>query len=148
MKCLSVCQPFADLIVSGRKTIELRGWSTRYRGHVLVHAPIMVRWDDCARLGITDPVTGAILGRVTLADVKRYESADEVRQDALLHLAGRDFETKRYGFVLQDPIPFRFPIAQKGRLGLFEVEPHDMDSDSLVRDIMEDNHRYRLVGHH
>ncbi|MEK6867048.1 MAG: ASCH domain-containing protein, partial [Thermoproteota archaeon] len=27
MKCLSVSQPFADLIISGKKTIELRNWN-------------------------------------------------------------------------------------------------------------------------
>ena len=38
MKCLSLKQPFAELVVSGRKTIELRMWNTRYRGEFLVHA--------------------------------------------------------------------------------------------------------------
>lgn len=31
MKCLSVRQPFASLIVTGRKTIETRRWLTRHR---------------------------------------------------------------------------------------------------------------------
>ena len=38
MKCLSVCQPFAELIVQGKKTIELRKWNTKFRGEFLVHA--------------------------------------------------------------------------------------------------------------
>ena len=38
MKCLSVCQPFAELIVQGKKTIELRNGITRFRGEFLVHA--------------------------------------------------------------------------------------------------------------
>ena len=37
-KCLSIRQPYADLIVSGRKTIELRKWNARFRGEFLVHA--------------------------------------------------------------------------------------------------------------
>jgi predicted transcriptional regulator len=32
MKCLSVRQPFAELILSGRKMIELRSWNTNSRG--------------------------------------------------------------------------------------------------------------------
>ena len=38
MKCLSLKQPFADLLVSGKKTIELRKWNTKFRGKFLIHA--------------------------------------------------------------------------------------------------------------
>ena len=35
-KCLSLREPYAELIiVSGRKTIELRKWNTRFRGEFL-----------------------------------------------------------------------------------------------------------------
>ena len=37
-KCLSLKQPYADLVVSGKKTIELRTWNTKFRGEFLVHA--------------------------------------------------------------------------------------------------------------
>ena len=37
-KCLSLRQPYAELVVSGRKTIELRKWNTRFRGEFLIHA--------------------------------------------------------------------------------------------------------------
>ena len=50
MKCLSVCQPFAELIVQGKKTIELRKWNTEFRGEFLVHSPRKIRTDDCKRL--------------------------------------------------------------------------------------------------
>jgi hypothetical protein len=36
-KCLSLKQPYSELIVSGRKTIELRKWNTKYRGRFLIH---------------------------------------------------------------------------------------------------------------
>ena len=32
MKALSIRQPWAELILQGRKTIELRTWKTCYRG--------------------------------------------------------------------------------------------------------------------
>jgi hypothetical protein len=38
MKCLSLKQPFAELLVSGKKTIELRKWNTKFRGKFLIHA--------------------------------------------------------------------------------------------------------------
>ncbi len=38
MKCLSLKQPYAELLVSGKKTIELRNWNTYFRGKFLIHA--------------------------------------------------------------------------------------------------------------
>jgi hypothetical protein len=38
MKCLSLKQPFAELLVSGKKPIELRKWNTKFRGKFLIHA--------------------------------------------------------------------------------------------------------------
>ncbi|MCY2966272.1 MAG: ASCH domain-containing protein [Planctomycetota bacterium] len=38
LTCLSVRQPYADQIVSGRKPIENRTWSTPFRGRLYVHA--------------------------------------------------------------------------------------------------------------
>jgi ASC-1-like (ASCH) protein len=37
-KCLSLRQPYAELIIAGRKTIEPRKWNTQFRGEFLVHA--------------------------------------------------------------------------------------------------------------
>ena len=72
MKCLSVCQPFAELIVQGKKTIELRKWNTKFRGEFLVHAPQKIRLDDCKRLKIKPEMTvGAIIGKVELIECQR-----------------------------------------------------------------------------
>lgn len=38
MKALTICQPYAHLIVSGEKRIENREWSTKYRGKLVIHA--------------------------------------------------------------------------------------------------------------
>ena len=40
MKCLSVRQPFATLIVTGHKKIETRRWVTGHRGRLLIHASL------------------------------------------------------------------------------------------------------------
>ena len=75
MKCLSVCQPFADLIIQGKKTIELRKWNTKFRGEFLIHASKKIRLDDCKRLKIkSDLITAAIIGKVELIDVKKYQN--------------------------------------------------------------------------
>ena len=76
MKCLSICQPFAELIVQGKKTIELRKWNTKFRGEFLVHAAKNILEEDCKRMKISPKTvtTGAIIGKVNLVDVKKYDS--------------------------------------------------------------------------
>lgn len=38
MKAISIRQPYAYLIVNGKKDIENRNWKTKQRGRVLIHA--------------------------------------------------------------------------------------------------------------
>ena len=61
MKCLSICQPFANLIIQNKKTIELRKWNTNFRGVFLIHAPIKIRKEDCKRLKINEEFTTCLL---------------------------------------------------------------------------------------
>jgi len=157
MKCLSVCQPYADLIVRGEKTIELRSWNTKFRGEFLVHAAQRVLGPDCGRLGMRPAslASGAIIGKATLYDVKRYGPARELAQDQDMHRAGPEFRRDgMYGFLLRAPKRFRVPIPYRGSLGFFEARlpdiaaaPSDPDRRALT-EIMDEEHRYRLVGHH
>jgi len=70
MKCLSVSQPFANLIVHGKKTIELRRWNTNFRGEFLLHAPLSIMKVDCKRLKINQKnlIRGAIIGKAEIYD--------------------------------------------------------------------------------
>lgn len=151
MKCLSVCQPFADLIVSGRKTVELRGWNTGFRGEFLVHAPLRTRAADCRRLAPgARHVTGAIVGRAEICGVKRYESEADVAADSGRHLASGAFLKRRYGFVLKNARRFEVPVPCKGRLGFFEVRLPGarIGRSELVSDIIDDEYRHQWIGRH
>jgi len=151
MKCLSVSQPFADLIISGKKTIELRKWNTNFRGEFLIHAPLKVRNDDCKRLKISKKlVTGAIIGKATLFDVKKYNSSSEVRDDAKQHLASTKFSDRRYGFLLKKVKQFNIPIPCKGQLGFFDVKlpKTKIKNSEIEADIIDEEYRYQWIGHH
>ncbi len=103
MKCLSVSQPFADLIISGKKIIELRKWNTNFRGEFLIHAPLKIRTEDCKRLKIEKKfITGAIIGKAELYEVKKYNSVKEVKTDQKFHLASKNFHDRTYGFMLKN----------------------------------------------
>ena len=118
MKCLSICQPFAELIIQNKKTIELRTWNTKIRGEFLIHAPIKIRKEDYKKLKIKEKLTtGAIIGKVELYDVKKYESLKEIQIDKKKHHASIGSQEKRFGFILKNAKPFRVPIPWKGQLG-------------------------------
>lgn len=149
MKCLSVCQPFADLIVARKKTIELRSWNTKFRGEFLVHAPAKVIIQDCNRLGIADCITSVIIGRAELYGVKTYCSARELAADKRHHFAKKRFPDVRYGFLLKNAKALRVPIPYKGSLGFFEADiESEFSKNEIHTEIADKEHRYRLVGHH
>ena len=151
MKCLSVCQPFADLIIDGRKTIELRKWNTNFRGEFLIHAPLKIRIDDCIRLKIDQKLkTGVIIGKVDLYDVKKYTSIKEIVKDKKLHFASKKFHDRTFGFILRNPKLFKIPIPYKGKLGFFDVDlpKIKIKNKEIVSDIIDEEYRYQWVGHH
>ncbi|AJM93375.1 ASCH domain-containing protein [Nitrosopumilus piranensis] len=151
MKCLSVSQPFADLIILGKKTIELRKWNTNFRGELLIHSPLKIRKEDCKRLKIDKKfVTGAIVGKVEIYDVKNYDSQNQVKLDQKFHFASKNFHYRSYGFLLKNAKPFRIPIPYKGRLGLFDVElpKTKIKNKEIVSDIIDEEYRYQWIGHH
>jgi hypothetical protein len=43
MKALSFWQPWAWLVIAGAKQYETRGWSTKVRGPILIHASLSMR---------------------------------------------------------------------------------------------------------
>ena len=151
MKCLSVSQPFADLIISGKKIIELRKWNTNFRGEFLIHAPLKKRTKDCKRLKINKKlVTGAIIGKAELYKVKKYNSTNEIKADQKFHLASKNVHDRTFGFMLKKAKSFRIPIPCKGQLGFFEVDlpKTKIKNKEIVTDIIDEEYRYQWIGHH
>lgn len=149
LKCLSVSQPFADLIISGKKIIELRNWNTNFRGEFLIHAPIKIRTEDCKRLKINKKlVTGAIIGKAELYEVKKYKSVKEIKTDQKFHLASKNFHDRTYGFMLKNSKSLRIPIPYKGQLGFFEIDLPKTKNKEIVTDIIDEEYRYQWIGHH
>ena len=122
MKALTVHQPWAWAIISGRKRVENRTWSTPVRGRIAIHAsrkPDSNWWDLAAMLedaatweACYESPDGAILGTVELVDC--VEESDDYS------FAGRPY----YGFVLANPRPLRKPIQVRGRQRFWTVPPN------------------------
>ena len=100
-KCLSLKQPFAELLGSGKKTIEVRKWNTKFRGQFLVHASTNIDEEACKRLKIdqtTKLVTGAIIGKANLYDVISYGSKISFLKDKNKHFASSNYNNKIWFF--------------------------------------------------
>jgi len=152
MKCLSVSQPFADLIVNGKKTIELRSWNTNFRGEFLVHAPHKIRLEDCKRLKMDGKLlhTGSIVGSAELFDIKKYTSISEIKKDEKLHLAEIKFSKGRCGFLLKNAKKIKTPIPIKGQLRFFDVKIENTKKNTreIKRELFDEEYRYQWINHH
>ena len=125
MKCLSLKQPFADLLALGEKTIELRKWNSKFRGEFLLHASKNIDIDSCDRLDIDiDQLSvGAIIGSAFLYDVKFYSTQEDFNRDKQKHFSiiSKYLDGYKYGFLIRNAKMFSKPIAYPGQLRFFEV---------------------------
>lgn len=117
MKVLSLKQPFAELILLGKKKIELRKWNTKFRGEFLIHSSKIPDFEAIKRFGFKDLPNGFIVGKANLVDVKKYKNEAEHNKDKNLHLASSIWGN--YGFVLKNPERVKL-IPCKGSLGFWE----------------------------
>jgi hypothetical protein len=134
MKCLSVAQPWASLLVLGSKQIETRPWQTYYRGALAIHASktfpaaaqVLCGREPyrylLAAAGIADwsalPL-GCIVGGVDITDCVRVEDLPEV-PEAEAPLG--DFSPGRWAWRVSRPIRLAVPLPARGRLGVFDLD--------------------------
>lgn len=120
MKALSLKQPWAELVLQGKKTIELRKWNTNFRGEFLIHASGNIDEEKMKEFNFKDLPRQAIIGKVILEDVKIYNNEEEFLKDSDKHLASA-MQWGKFGFILKSPRRIE-PIKQKGSLSFFEVK--------------------------
>ena len=92
--------------------------------------------------------TGAIIGKVELYDVKKYESLKEIKSDEKKHFGSITNKEKTFGFILKNAKPLRIPIPWKGQLGFFDVDLPKMKNNKIVTEMIEEEFTYQWVGHH
>ena len=131
IKVLSLKQPWLELILQKRKTIETRVWNTKFRGEFYLHASKNVDVNACRKFGFNPKAmkTGKVLGRAWLFGVKEYSSKNEFLRDYNKHLVDKSdynkylmskFNKKTYGFLLKDVKRIN-PIDAKGNLGFWKL---------------------------
>jgi hypothetical protein len=113
-------QPWASLIVSGRKTIELREWPTPYRGLLWIHAGKSASAELLERFGLGTAFRGGFVGAATLAACIRMDES-RWRQWESRHLAGGQIpdSPEVWAWLMTGAVRFREPIPSRGQLKLF-----------------------------
>ncbi len=127
MKCLSIHQPWASLIVRGVLCCEVRSWRTAHRGLLAIHAsqkleesvvqlcrlPELVGLLRLAGYGsVFDLPRGQVLGAVELIDCQAVR-ADELEQN--LGRAGR------FSWRLAQPRSLSEPVPVRAKRGIFDI---------------------------
>lgn len=127
MKGLIIKPYWADLILSGQKTMELRGSNTKIRG----------------RIGIIKSKTGQVYGEVDIVDCVPL-SKEEFNQYKEKHKVICDFEDipykNLYGWVLENVKIYDKPIPYKHKQGC--VIWVNLDESPNSKDIYVINSRY------
>jgi hypothetical protein len=119
--CLSIRQPWAELILLERKKVELRRWSTRHRGWTWLHTGRTVDEAACRRFGMSSLFTGGFVGMFRLRDVVGLDvELWEAWRPA--HLDAGGYQPNFFGWVVGQVVRLRRPVGASGSRGLYRVE--------------------------
>jgi hypothetical protein len=131
---LSVRQPWASYIVSGLKSVELRRWSTDYRGWLWIHTGKQLDLEALKIFGLSasDFRTGGLLGIAKLASCTLIRNAAEWHARRNEHRSPGQFSEGVYAWLFRDTVALWEKIECRGELGLFRL-------DTLTRERVE-NH--------
>lgn len=123
MKALSFRQPWAELILQGRKTMDLRTYNTHHRGALAIHASQTIEAEMCWEhdLNPDNLDVGGVVGTVELLDVIPLDEA-AYQEHRAAHLAGRRWREGLYGWVLAHPKRLPSFVPAPGRTNLFNID--------------------------
>lgn len=136
---LSLKQPWAALLVHGRKTIEIRRWPTTIRGRVFIHAArgrdkreeasnlVWSEWKRDWDLGETTHAHRCIIGVGTLVACRAYHTPESFVADQPRHLNDPSWfqPPVLYGFEFTDLALISPPISCPGQVRFFRVDVPD-----------------------
>jgi hypothetical protein len=123
VKALNIDQPWAELIIRGRKKIELRNKRTSYRGLIVVRATKTVLIEYCKKYSL-DPdklPTGKIVGTVEIVNVIDFTQKlwEDLRNE---HLSDAPQPGNLKGWKLNNPKCLQSPIPYPRTLpGIFNL---------------------------
>ena len=125
LRALSIRQPWADLIVRGRKTIEVREWqlSPGHLGPFLIHVSNTVDWKSMKALGY-EPADSlprrCFVAYAEISDIFQF-TREKWLETLKEHWVVHPLAEPSFGAVLTNVRPFRVPVTSGGSRGFFPV---------------------------
>ncbi len=113
MKAISVKEPWAGMIASGKKTIETRTWKTKYRGEILIVASLKPKTENSGK---------------AIAIAKIWDCRDMVPRDRLA--ACCQIYDRAKSWVLADIRRIK-PFKVRGKLSVYSVDIDKADIEYL-----------------
>ena len=115
---LTILQPWAELVVAGRKSIELRSWAPEHRGRLWIHVGLRALPDLDKHFELLAPYRGGYIGSVKVSAVVPM-TAERWNTWRERHLDLGPYPGELLAWILQEPRRFRLPVPGSGQLGLF-----------------------------
>ena len=104
-KAISLKQPWANLVASGKKTIETRKWITNYRGEIVI----------CSSQKPQIAPAGYALCTAELYHIEPMKRQHEEKACIKVYPGA-------FSWFLKNIKPFKNPIPVKGKLGIFTLK--------------------------
>lgn len=133
MKALTICQPYAHLIVQGKKRIENRTWPTPYRGLLYIHAGKSRSWLDAGMcngreidfgygIPTADMAFGAVVAIAKLVNCVKLEAIEAGRYDDIYPWAREHEHAEGPWCWILDSVSPVGPWPWRGAQGLFDID--------------------------
>lgn len=119
---LSIKQPWAQMIIEGRKDVEIRNWATWYRGLLWIHTGQKLDAYASERFNGKDLFRGGIIGYAELWGIRPFSAASwEAWRSRHFDDAPFNEELGKYGWIFRNPKRLVRPIPMSGKTGLFRL---------------------------
>ena len=124
LPALSIRQPWASYVIAGLKSLELRDWSTSYRGWLWIHAGRTLDVEALATAGIAsrDFRTGGLLGIARLVACAPIASAAQWQALRNEHRSPGTFTRGTYAWTFEDTVALDEKIDALGALRLYRLD--------------------------
>ena len=118
---ISIRQPWAELILRGVKSIEVRNWSDLYRGDLYIHTGRMADGYKIFEYNMADIFRGGYVGIVELVAILPF-TPENWRLWQKKHLSDHPFHPGFYAWILRNPRRLEHPLPAPGRLKLYQPD--------------------------
>lgn len=127
MTAMSLVQPWAELVIAGKKNVENRNWKTQKRGFIAIHASRKkekARFSLCIDLHkiVVQPEEvdyGAVIGFGEIVDM--------IDDETVTRKFNKWFEEGQHGFVIANIIRLDEPVEIKGAMGFWQLKGKELE---------------------